>query len=66
MNILNQYKKIKQNIENYSFNIPTNLIVVTKGRSLADIQKIINLGWRPTISLDQGIKLTVEWYLKNK
>ena len=44
MNILNQYKKIKQNIENYSFNIPTNLIVVTKGRSLADIQKIINDG----------------------
>ena len=43
MNILNQYKKIKQNIENYSFNIPTNLIVVTKGRSLADIQKIINV-----------------------
>ena len=44
MNILNQYKKIKQNIEDYSFNISANLIVVTKGRSLADIQKIINIG----------------------
>ena len=44
MNILNQYKKIKQNIEDFSFNIPANLIVVTKGRSLADIQKIINVG----------------------
>jgi len=44
MNILNQYKKIKQNIEDYSFNIFPNLIVVTKGRSLADIQKIINVG----------------------
>ena len=44
MNILNQYKKIKQNIEDYSFNIPANLIVVTKGRSLADIQEIINVG----------------------
>ena len=44
MNILNQYKKIKQNIEANSFNIPTNLIVVTKGRSLADIQEIINVG----------------------
>jgi pyridoxal phosphate enzyme (YggS family) len=44
MNILNQYKKIKLNIEDCSFNIPANLIVVTKGRSLADIQKIINVG----------------------
>ena len=44
MNILNQYKKIKQNIEDCSFNIPANLIVVTKGRSLADIQQIINVG----------------------
>ena len=44
MNILNQYKKIKQNIEDCSFNIPANLIVVTKGRSLPDIQKIINVG----------------------
>lgn len=44
MNILNQYKRVKQNIEDYSVNIPANLIVVTKGRSLADIQKIINVG----------------------
>ena len=44
MNILNQYKKIKQNIEDCSFNISPNLIVVTKGRSLSDIQKIINVG----------------------
>ena len=44
MNILNQYKKIKQNIEDCSFNISPNLIVVAKGRSLADIQKIINVG----------------------
>lgn len=44
MNILNQYKKLKKNIEDYSVNIPANLIVVTKGRSLADIQEIINVG----------------------
>jgi pyridoxal phosphate enzyme (YggS family) len=44
MNILNQYKKIKKNIEDYSVNIPASLIVVTKGRSLADIQEIINVG----------------------
>ena len=72
MNILNQYKKIKQNIEDYSFNIPANLIVVTKGRSLADIQKIINVGhihfgenrvqesiskWKDTLKLNDSLKL---------
>jgi GDP-L-fucose synthase len=35
-------------------------------QKLLDIQKITNLGWKPTINLDQGIKLTVEWYLDNK
>ena len=72
MNILNQYKKIKQNIEANSFNIPTNLIVVTKGRSLADIQKIINVGhthfgenrvqesinkWKDILKINTDIKL---------
>jgi pyridoxal phosphate enzyme (YggS family) len=72
MNILNQYKKIKQNMEANSFNIPTNLIVVTKGRSLADIQKIINVGhihfgenrvqesiskWKDTLKLNDSLKL---------
>jgi len=44
MDILNHYKNIKQQIKNYSYDIPVNLIVVTKGRSLEDIQKIINAG----------------------
>ena len=72
MNILNQYKKIKQNIEDFSFNISPNLIVVTKGRSLADIQKIINVGhihfgenrvqesiskWKDTLKLNDSLKL---------
>ena len=72
MNILNQYKKIKQNIEALSFNISANLIVVTKGRSLADIQKIINVGhihfgenrvqesinkWKDTLKLNDSLKL---------
>jgi GDP-L-fucose synthase len=35
-------------------------------RKVLDITKLSNLGWKPTISLDQGIKSTVEWYLKNK
>jgi GDP-L-fucose synthase len=35
-------------------------------QKVLDIQKITNLGWKPTINLGQGIKLTVEWYLENK
>ena len=35
-------------------------------QKVLDIQKITNLGWKSTINLDQGIKLTVEWYLENK
>ena len=35
-------------------------------RKVLDITKVSNLGWKPTISLDQGIASTVEWYLQNK
>jgi len=34
-------------------------------QKVLDIQKITNLGWKPAINLDEGIKLTVEWYLEN-
>ena len=35
-------------------------------RKVLDSSKIVNLGWKPLISLDQGIASTVEWYLQNK
>jgi GDP-L-fucose synthase len=35
-------------------------------RKVLDSSKIANLGWKPLISLDQGIASTVEWYLRNK
>jgi pyridoxal phosphate enzyme (YggS family) len=44
MNILNHYKNIKQEIKSCSSNPSVNLIVVTKGRAVEDIQKIINVG----------------------
>ena len=44
MNILNHYEIINQQIKKNSCYNLINLIVVTKGRSLDDIQKIINLG----------------------
>jgi hypothetical protein len=72
MDILNHYKNIKQEIKNYSADVPVNLIVVTKGRSLKDIQKIINVGhihfgenrvqegvnkWSNILKLNTNIKL---------
>ena len=35
-------------------------------RKVLDSTKINNLGWKPSISLDQGIAATVEWYQENK
>jgi len=35
-------------------------------RKVLDSSKIAKLGWKPIISLDQGIASTVEWYLQNK
>jgi GDP-L-fucose synthase len=35
-------------------------------KKVLDIQKIKDLGWKPSITLEQGIKSTIEWYLENK
>jgi GDP-L-fucose synthase len=35
-------------------------------QKLLDVQKITKLGWEPKISLDDGIKSTIKWYLDNK
>ena len=34
-------------------------------RKVLDSTKINNLGWKPIITLDEGIKATVDWYSKN-
>jgi GDP-L-fucose synthase len=35
-------------------------------RKVLDSTKINKLGWKPSITLDQGIASTVEWYQENK
>ena len=35
-------------------------------RKFLDITKISKLGWKPMITLDQGIASTIDWYLNNK
>jgi GDP-L-fucose synthase len=34
-------------------------------RKILDTTKISNLGWKPIISLDQGIRSTLDWYQNN-
>ena len=34
-------------------------------RKLIDSSKIIKMGWKPEITLEDGIKLSYEWFLKN-
>lgn len=43
-------------------------IVPTKSQRLyaLDPLKIETLGWRKTVSFDEGIKKTVEWYFENQ
>lgn len=35
-------------------------------RKVLEVSKIMNLGWKPSITLDQGISETVQWYQENK
>jgi GDP-L-fucose synthase len=35
-------------------------------RKVLDVTKIKNLGWKPSISLDEGIIQTIQWYQENK
>jgi len=35
-------------------------------RRKMDNTKLFNLGWKPSVSFDDGLKRTVEWYLQNK
>lgn len=35
-------------------------------RKVLDNRRILDLGWKPLISLDEGITKTIEWYVKTK
>ena len=52
--------------------MPESFVVYAKPRPGEDrryamkCDKIKNLSWRPQITLDEGLKMTVDWYLKNR
>lgn len=35
-------------------------------KKLLDVSRLFSMGWKPKISLDEGIASTYEWYLKNR
>ena len=51
---------------------PAKDIVYVRGRPGEDrryamrCDKIRELGWRPMVDLDEGLRKTDEWYLKNE
>jgi GDP-L-fucose synthase len=34
-------------------------------RKLLDVMKIRGMGWKPKVSMEEGISLAYEWFLKN-
>ena len=35
-------------------------------RKLVDVSRLFSLGWRPTVSLEEGLSRTYEWFLENE
>lgn len=35
-------------------------------RKLLDVSRLLDLGWKPSIELKDGIRMTYEWFLKNE
>lgn len=65
-------KGIVQRIVEIMGRDPGKDIVYVRGRPGEDrryamkCDKIHSLGWRPSMRLDEGLRKTVEWYIKNK
>lgn len=62
-------KEVAEKIANY-FNrkakiIPGEPMPGSPMRRCPDISKIASLGYKPKISFDKGLSLTIDWYIKN-
>jgi len=71
----NQFATVKEIVEKIVKIMgkdPSKDVVYVGGRPGEDrryamrCEKIRELGWRPLVSLDEGLKRTVEWYLSNE
>ena len=70
LQVTNELMKISKNIINYGKNVK---ILFVKDRPGHDVRYALNsnkikkkLSWKPKTNFRQGIKLTFEWYIKNK
>ena len=45
--------------------LPGQLSEGSTKRRCPDIKKLCELGYKPSISLSEGLKITIDWYLKN-
>ena len=70
LQVSNELIKIAKKIHNLGKNVK---ILFVKDRPGHDVRYALNsnkiknkLGWKPKTNFNKGIKITFEWYLKNK
>ena len=65
-------KRVVESIVEIMERDPARDIVYVRGRPGEDrryamrCEKVMELGWRPRVSLGEGLRLTVEWYMRNR
>ncbi len=71
----NQYATVREVVEKIVEIMgrnPRRDVVYVKGRPGEDrryamrCDKVVELGWRPSVSLEEGLRMTVKWYIDNR
>ena len=58
-------QKIKNTIDYEGNLIFDNSMPDGNPRKLLDSSKLFNMGWKPTVNIDEGLSKTYSWYLEN-
>ena len=65
ISINNLAQKIKKTIDYEGNLIFDNSMPDGNPRKLLDSSKLFNMGWKPTVNIDEGLSKTYNWYLEN-
>ena len=65
ISINNLAQKIKNTIDYEGNLIFDNSMPDGNPRKLLDSSKLFNMGWKPTVNIDEGLSKTYSWYLEN-
>ena len=65
ISINNLAQKIKNTIDYEGDLIFDNSMPDGNPRKLLDSSKLFNMGWKPTVNIDEGLSKTYSWYLEN-